>query len=75
MRKWLLVNRLNFNRYQFILNMAYTNDTKPSMTVDYLVTEALDFLLTESGDFLITNQSTEYSNNNKNTNNWSNDSK
>jgi hypothetical protein len=55
--------------------MAYTNDTKPSMTVDFLVSEALDFLMTEDDRFIITNQSTEYSNDNKNTNSYSFDSK
>jgi len=37
--------------------MSWTNATKPTMTVEYLATQALDFLMTESGDFLITNQS------------------
>jgi len=55
--------------------MSYQNDTKPSMTVEFLVTEALDFLLTEDDRFLITNQSTEYSNDNKNASTWSNDAK
>lgn len=55
--------------------MSYINDSKPSMTVDYLVTEALDFLMTEADEYLITNESTEYSNDNKNTNSWNNDSK
>jgi hypothetical protein len=55
--------------------MAYVNDSKPSMTVEFLVTEALDFLLTEDERFLITNQSTEYSNDNKNTTSWTNEAK
>ena len=55
--------------------MAWQNSTKPSMTVEFLVTEALDFLITEDDRFLITNQSTEYSNDNKNTNSWTNASK
>lgn len=45
------------------------------MTVDFLVTEAIDFLMTEDDRFLITNQSTEYSNDNKNASTWSNDAK
>ena len=55
--------------------MSYTNETKPAMTVEFLVTEALDFLMTEDDRFLITNQSTEYSNDNKNALTWSNDAK
>lgn len=55
--------------------MAWIQDTKPSMTVDFLVTEALDFLLTEDDRFIITDQSTEYSNDNKNASTWSNDTK
>lgn len=35
----------------------WSNATKPTMTVEYLATEALDFLMTESGDYLVTNQS------------------
>lgn len=55
--------------------MSYTNDTKPTTNTEFIMTEALDFLMTENNDYIITNQSTEYSNDNKNTNSWSNDSK
>lgn len=37
--------------------MSYTNQTKPTMTTEYIATEALDFLMTEDGFYLITNQS------------------
>lgn len=37
--------------------MSWTNATKPTMTTEYLATEALDFLMTEAGEYLITNQS------------------
>jgi hypothetical protein len=35
----------------------WTNQLKPTMTVEYIATEALDFLMTEDGDYLVTNQS------------------
>ena len=54
---------------------TWVNNTKPVMTVEFLVTEALDFLLTEDDRFLITNQSTEYSNDNKNASNSDGDAK
>ena len=37
--------------------MAWTNQLKPTLTVEYIATEALDFLMTEDGDYLVTNQS------------------
>lgn len=37
--------------------MAWTNETKPTMTLEYLATQALDYLMTEDGEYLITNQS------------------
>ena len=55
--------------------MSWTNDTKPSMTVEFLVTEILDFLMTESNDFLITNQSNVWDNTIKPSTTWSNISK
>lgn len=48
--------------------MAWTNETKPTMTVEYIATEALDFLMTESGDYLVTNQSNMWTNITKPTN-------
>ena len=48
--------------------MSWTNETKPTMTVEYLTTEALDFLMTEDGDYLVTNQSNMWTNITKPTN-------
>jgi len=42
--------------------MSWTNETKPTMNIEYLVTEALDYLLTEDGEYLITNQSNVWKN-------------
>jgi len=50
--------------------MSWTNATKPTMTVEYLATQALDFLMTESGDFLITNQSHFWGQVGKTISNW-----
>lgn len=37
--------------------MSWTNETKPTINVEYIATEALDYLMTEDGFYLITNQS------------------
>ena len=36
---------------------TWSNPVKPSMKIEYLMTEILDFLMTEDDNFLITNQS------------------
>lgn len=55
--------------------MSWTNETKPTMNVEYIATEALDFLMTESGDFIVTNQSNIWSKLIKPSTNWINISK
>ena len=45
--------------------MAYTNDTKPTLSTEFVMTEALDFLMTEDNDYIITNQSNSWSNDRK----------
>lgn len=48
--------------------MSWANTTKPTMTVEYLATQALDYLMTEAGEYLITNQSKVWKNESKPTN-------
>jgi len=42
--------------------MAWTNETKPSMNTEFLVSEALEYLMTEDDLYLITDQSTVWVN-------------
>jgi len=51
---------------------TWNNTTKPTNTIEYILTEILDFLMTESDDFLITNQSSVFSNITKPTTSWTN---
>lgn len=55
--------------------MSWTNSVKPTMNIEYLMTEILDFLMTEDNNYLITNQSNAWSNSVKPTTVWSNISK
>jgi hypothetical protein len=54
---------------------TWSNTTKSSANLEYLLTEAGDFLTTELGEFIITNQSLSWSNNPKNSATWSNNTK
>ena len=45
--------------------MSWTNETKPTLNIEYLVSEALEYLLTEAGEYLITNQSNVWRNESK----------
>lgn len=45
--------------------MAWTNETKPTLNIEYLVSESLEYLLTEAGEYLITNQSNVWRNESK----------
>jgi hypothetical protein len=55
--------------------MSWTNLSKPTMTAEYLATEALDYLMTEDGFYLITNQSNVWSMIAKAVTSWTNLSK
>jgi len=55
--------------------MSWSNETKPTTTIEYLITEALDFLMTEDNQYLITNQSTISTNDTKPVTSFTNDTK
>lgn len=54
---------------------TWSNTAKPTMSVEYLATEALDYLMTEDGDYLVTNQSNIWSRALKAITSWVNTSK
>lgn len=55
--------------------MSWSKDTKPTVTIEYLVSEALDFLMTEDNNYLITNQSTVFTKDSKSNATYTNDTK